>query len=140
MIKTDALMKMTPEELLEDGLRPATLTEGSELFLHGYDEDVFPDTICCPYCGRTLTGAFDSTGAFRKECECESYQKEISVRKRYAKTLRSLGKALDALNSLAKEYSLGLVKGNTLMFLDSKRVHLKEELEQIECFKPTGTN
>lgn len=140
MIKTEDLLKKTPEELLSEGLRPATLTEGSELFLHGFDEEDFSDSLACPYCGKTLTGGFDEKGAFRKGCDCESYIKETSIRKRWAKAVARLSKELDELNEAAKKSALSLVKGNTLMFIDARKIRIREELDSLECFKPDGTN
>lgn len=139
MLSVDDMVKMTDEEVTRDGLVACSLTEPSQLFLHGFGDE-FPDTVVCPYCGKTLEGRFGTDGVFSVSCDCEDYAAEADIRARYSEATRIATEEMAELAKKAKESALSIVKLNKDRYLEAKEVALAAELSKIAAFRERGTN
>lgn len=139
MLSVDDVIKSTDEEVMRDGLVTCSLTEPSQLFLHGFGDE-FPDTVVCPYCGKVLEGRFDTDGIFSVSCDCEDYAAEAAIRARYAEAVRTAKDALATLAEKAKGSALSIVKLNKCKYLEAKEATLSAELSKIAAFRERGTN
>ena len=139
MKKLTDMIKNDIEERLEEDLKLGTLLEGSSLYLHGFDEEIFPDALVCPYCGEALKGSFRGE-TFFSECDCEDYKKEIEIRKNYIKMLKSLENKLKSLSEKAKISSFKIIQLNKNEYLKRKEEILTIDLALIKDFTNNETN
>ena len=139
MLSVDDMISSDGELLVSDGLTVGTVSEPSQLFLHGFGDE-FPDTIVCPYCGKPLAGEFSASGAFIASCDCDDYAEETSIRHAYQEAVRLAADRLEALATRAKSRALSFVELNKGRYLESKKATLESDLSKIAAFRGLGTN
>jgi len=140
MILTENVLNNSIETFLESDLKVGTLTSSSSLFLNGFDDEVFPDTIVCVYCGKPLEGSFGEKGEFNQDCTCDMYKTELKIRKKYSSMVERLELELKDLSEIAIISSKKLIQLNNKEFILKRTGVLKEELNLIECFEKNETN